>query len=210
MRRFRVILLAFAIAVSAAAVTLFFAFAVPTPAADPATDGKADKTSVGASDGQRLSNAPDEPAAVEAPEPADNSYCLVCHLNFETEKLTESHQIVGVGCEKCHGESVKHSGDEDGLTPPDVMFDKSDVDKYCMTCHPEDELKKIEYHADVFDPRAEDHLICTKCHGEKHRLKVRTRIWDKKTGELISDDGVRMMYKDSPATEGVQSTRKMP
>ena len=55
-------------------------------------------------------------------EPADNSYCIVCHLNYETEKLTTGHQIAGVGCAKCHGESEKHSGDEDGLTPPDVMF----------------------------------------------------------------------------------------
>jgi hypothetical protein len=34
-------------------------------------------------------------------------------------------------------------------------------------------------------------------------MAVRTRIWDKKTGKLLSDDGVRMMYKDSPATKGV-------
>jgi hypothetical protein len=34
-------------------------------------------------------------------------------------------------------------------------------------------------------------------------MAVRTRKWDKKTRKLLSDDGVRMMYKDSPATEGV-------
>ena len=39
-------------------------------------------------------------------------------------------------------------------------------------------------------------------------MAVRTRKWDKKTRKLISDDGVRMMYKDSPATNGVQSGGK--
>jgi hypothetical protein len=39
-------------------------------------------------------------------------------------------------------------------------------------------------------------------------MAVRTRQWDKKTRKLISDDGVRMMYKDSPATEGVRPSKK--
>ncbi len=37
--------------------------------------------------------------------------------------------------------------------------------------------------------------VCTDCHGE-HRLKVRTRRWDKETGKLVSDDGVRMMEEN--------------
>ena len=40
--------------------------------------------------------------------------------------------------------------------------------------------------------------ICTDCHGQ-HRMKVRTRVWDKETGKLIKDDGVRMMDKSRPA-----------
>lgn len=201
MRRLRVTLLAFAVAASAVAVAIFMVPTTTAPTADPAADGKDGKNS---------------PAAVETPEPADNSYCLVCHLNYETEKLTKGHEIAGVGCAKCHGESAKHSGDEDGLTPPDVMFAKSDVDQFCMTCHPQDKVlakdkqKKTEYHKDVFDPKADDHLVCTECHGENHHMEVRTRVWDKKTRKLLSDDGVRMMYKDSPATEGVRPTQKMP
>jgi len=216
MQKVRVALLAIAMVASAAAISVLLVGATPSPAADPAADGKAGKTSPKASDGQRSSPAPRKPAAAAAPEPADNSYCLVCHLNYETEKLARSHQIAGVGCAKCHGESAKHSGDEDGLTPPDVMFAKSDVDKFCVTCHSKeavlekDKRKKSEYHKDVFDPKAQDHLICTECHGEKHKMEVRTRKWDKKTRKLISDDGVRMMYKDSPATEGVRRTPKKP
>ena len=215
MRKVRVALLAIVLVASAAAIGVLLVGATSSPAADPAADGKAGKPAPKASDGQRPSQEFHKPAA-EAPEPADNAYCLVCHLNYETEKMARSHQVAGVGCAKCHGESAKHSGDEDGLTPPDVMFAKSDVDKFCVTCHSKeavlakDKAKKTAYHKDVFDPKAEDHLICTECHGEKHKMEVRTRKWDKKTRKLISDDGVRMMYKDSPATEGVRRTPKKP
>lgn len=151
-------------------------------------------------------------AKAEKIEPAENSYCIVCHLNYETEKLSLSHQIVGVGCAKCHGESEKHSGDEDGLTAPDVIFAHEEVDKFCMTCHPKEKIEKNENHKEVFDAKipADEHLVCTECHGENHKMAHRTRKWDPKTRKLISDDGVRMMYKDSPATEGVPEAKTKP
>ena len=141
------------------------------------------------------------PAAAARPEPADNSYCYVCHATYDGEKLTAVHQRVGVGCEQCHGTSIKHSGDEDGLTPPEKMYARSKVNAFCMTCHEKAKLVKDEAHDDFFKtPTADD--ACSTCHAQKHRLKVRTRIWDKQTGKLLKDDGVRMMQKDSPATEG--------
>jgi len=140
-------------------------------------------------------------------EPADNSYCLVCHANYETEKLTKVHQPVGVGCEKCHGESVKHSGDEDGLTPPDRMFVKAAVTPFCLTCHEKAKLSKTDDHTAFFKEAAADET-CNDCHAKEHRMKVRTRVWDKKTGKLLKDDGVRMMQKDSPATEGAAQQKK--
>ena len=42
-------------------------------------------------------------------------------------------------------------------------------------------------------------MVITQCHG-KHQIKVRTRVWDKGTGKLISDDGVRMMQPRKPET----------
>ncbi len=140
-----------------------------------------------------------KPAA--KPEPADNSYCYVCHANYEEEKLTQVHQPVGVGCERCHGESIKHSGDEDGLIPPDRMFAKADIDAFCIACHPEDQLRKRDLHREWLVETQRDET-CNECHGKEHRMKVRTRHWDKKTRKLIKDDGVRMMQKDSPASGG--------
>jgi hypothetical protein len=148
--------------------------------------------------------AKSDAARPPAVDPADNSYCLVCHLNYEEEKLTKLHQPQGVGCEKCHGPSVKHSGDEDGLTPPDKLFAKEEILGFCMTCHPQEKLKKEENHQDLFAPEGGSKDTCTDCHGKQHRMKVRTRVWDKKTRKLLSDDGVRMMSKDSPATSGAE------
>jgi hypothetical protein len=138
----------------------------------------------------------DKPKSAEKPKPADNSYCYVCHANYEEEKLTKIHQPQGVGCEKCHGSSEKHSSDEDGLTPPQTMYPKSEIAGACMKCHKKEDLVKEEDHGDFFvKPKPAE--TCTDCHGKNHRLKVRTRIWDKKTGKLLSDDGVRMMSPDA-------------
>jgi hypothetical protein len=134
------------------------------------------------------------PEAIAKPEPADNSYCYACHVNYEEEKLTRVHERVGVGCESCHGPSIEHSGDEDNLIPPDKMFPKSEINAFCMTCHEKENLLKRANHCDFFKKENSEET-CSKCHGKKHRLKVRTRVWDKQTRELLEDDGVRMMEK---------------
>jgi hypothetical protein len=223
-----------------AAVVALFAAAPSLLPADDAEKSSPAKANEAASP-QSAAKPAEKPKAVKEPkeaaepiEPADNSYCLVCHLNYENEKLARKHQIAGVGCAKCHGQSEKHSGDEDGLTAPDIIYAHEDVNKFCMTCHPQEKLAKSKNHKELMPailagqekPKAdkqptkagraagkletEDRLVCTECHGENHRMEVRTRKWDKKTRKLISDDGVRMMYKNSPATEGVKASKKKP
>jgi len=87
------------------------------------------------------------------------------------------------------------------------MSAQSQVNPFCMTCHEKAKLLKLDDHKDFFkDPQPGE--TCNNCHGEKHRLAVRTRIWDKTTGKLLKDDGVRMMLKDSPATEGAAQKSK--
>jgi hypothetical protein len=150
-----------------------------------------------ASSGTEPSGAAKTDAEAE-PEPADNSYCYACHANYEDEELTTAHQPVGVGCEQCHGMSIDHSGDEDNIIPPEKMFVKSEITAYCMTCHEKPKLlvaeQKNHEHRDFFE-KPDPEKTCNECHAEKHRLNVRTRIWDKKTGKLIKDDGVRMMQQ---------------
>lgn len=167
---------------------------------------------------------PPAPAASTAadakpiPEPADNSFCFVCHRNFEKEPLSAKHTKIGVGCEQCHGISERHSADEDGITPPQIMYSKARINPSCVKCHTADKLKKTDNHqlalslmkeggrtntvalnaAPANAGAAPVKWICTDCHGQ-HRMKVRTRIWDRETGKLLKDDGVRMMEKSRPA-----------
>ena len=126
-------------------------------------------------------------------EPADNSYCYVCHINYKSEALTLAHQKVGIGCEACHGMSDEHSSDENGLTAPDRMFASDKITAYCTGCHTPDDLRKVEKHVKfVFADNNEDRKVCTDCHGE-HRLDNRTRKWNKDTGALVWKDGAPIM-----------------
>ncbi len=137
-------------------------------------------------------------------EPADNSFCLVCHANYETEKLVKVHRREGVGCETCHGISDKHSEDEDSLIPPDVIFARSSVGLFCLECHDKDELIESDKdHKKFFDAKeppqdpeeTSGKKTCTNCHAMKHELKNRTRRWNKETREVEWFDGVRMMQE---------------
>jgi hypothetical protein len=150
-------------------------------------------------------------SAKASAEPADNSFCYVCHRNYEQEKLTVIHTPLGIGCEKCHGISERHSSDEDGITPPEILYPSVKINPFCVQCHATNQLEaRGEHKAALIVLRAKDvakalaasdetKRVCTDCHGS-HRLKVRTRRWDKHSGKLLSDDGVRMMEKGKPAT----------
>ena len=182
----------FSVAALGAALALglfLLASAAPPKDGSPPVSGSA-APSTGAQKTGAAGNHP-LPAGAKA-APADNSYCYVCHTNYEEESLVHGHQVVGVGCEKCHGPSTKHSGDEDNITPPDRMFAHADVDRFCITCHAEDKLRKNDIHKEWLQDEVRDDT-CNDCHGRFHHLAVRTRRWDKHTGKLIADDGVRMM-----------------
>ncbi len=138
-----------------------------------------------------LHSIEDLPVAAEKDyEPTDNSYCQVCHLNFDTEPLADVHAKVGVGCDDCHGESLEHADDEDNDTPPDIMFAKDEINDACMhtNCHPRVELEKEAGHRPFFAKVDVENKYCTDCHGE-HRLDERQRRWDKKTRKLIEREG---------------------
>jgi hypothetical protein len=134
--------------------------------------------------------------AIDPREAADNSFCYVCHANYEGEKLVKVHEAEGVGCETCHGMSDKHSQDEDNLVPPDVIFAPAKVASFCGQCHEKrDLLDGDEAHEKFFAGQVEPAKTCTGCHDMKHVLKVRTRRWNKETREIEWYDGVRMMQQ---------------
>lgn len=129
-----------------------------------------------------------------------NSYCFVCHLDFEQEELALDHELAGIGCERCHGESTRHRSDEANITPPEIMYPKARINPTCMMCHPRHEIRHVKDHQrllgrvrTIFDEDAEDSAsanslkYCTNCHGGQHLIKVRTVRWNKATGELIEN-----------------------
>lgn len=135
---------------------------------------------------------------------------MVCHANYDAdeERLTAVHARAGIGCVRCHGESSPHSTDEDGLTAPDRMFPKSQIRFHCLGCHDwarlvasdkaragRAQLKDPPDHQAVLDGTARTKRFCTDCHGPDHRLSHRTRLWDKKTGRLLSKDATPRMVE---------------
>ncbi|MCL5279973.1 MAG: hypothetical protein M1376_08720 [Planctomycetes bacterium] len=126
-----------------------------------------------------------------------NPYCKVCHLDFDEEELALQHEIWGIGCERCHGESFRHRSDEANITPPEIMYPKERVNPSCMSCHPRQDIQDTKDHDLILEaglssfeeamPAGRDaKRYCTDCHGSKHRvMRVRATHWDKATGALL-------------------------
>ena len=116
---------------------------------------------------------PGTPGPVTVGKAADNSHCLVCHLDFKTELLTAQHEKAGIGCTTCHGESLAHGDDEFNIITPDVSFGRAEIDPFCKTCH---QAKKDSQVYAAFLKKWRDkrrpngriiseESVCTDCHG---------------------------------------------
>ncbi|MBI4579180.1 MAG: cytochrome c3 family protein [Planctomycetes bacterium] len=66
----------------------------------------------------------------------DNSVCLVCHIDLETEEMAAVHLKAGIVCANCHGVSEAHRSDEMNVTPPEVLYGRADIGPFCTACHP--------------------------------------------------------------------------
>jgi len=144
--------------------------------------------------------AKEEPAEEQAEEKTfvANLFCSACHYAFGDEELALNHERVGIGCERCHGESERHRSDEDNITPPEIMYPKAKINPTCMMCHPRVKIKHVSDHASllagaetIFDKDTDESngqkKYCTDCHGKEHRMNVRTIRWNKATGELLKE-----------------------
>lgn len=135
---------------------------------------------------------PDAPRLEEATKaveelPKVNAPCYVCHLNYAEETLSLIHAKANVGCMSCHGKSEAHRGDEFNRTPPDVMFAKDAINKFCASCHKAHDASAqsvIQRWLERSYETNPNELVCTDCHGE-HRLNRRRVVWDKRTGKLL-------------------------
>ncbi len=126
-----------------------------------------------------------------------NPFCFACHADFDGEELALEHELAGIGCERCHGESERHRSDENNVTPPEIMYLKAKINPTCMMCHPRADIRHVKDHEPflagaktIFDEQIErvaagGEKYCTDCHGTKHSMKVRIVRWNKATGEII-------------------------
>jgi hypothetical protein len=125
-----------------------------------------------------------------------NQFCSACHYGFSDEELARTHELAGIGCERCHGESERHRSDENNTTPPEIMYPKAKINPTCMMCHPRNEIDHVEQHKallagarTIFDSADQGgkQIYCTDCHARQHHINVRTIRWNKETGELIKE-----------------------
>jgi len=119
---------------------------------------------------------------------AENAACFVCHANYRYEALASRHAKANIGCAVCHGQSLAHKNDENNTTPPEKIYSADRINPFCQGCHNSHDVPagKVVAHWLERHPDKTDHgrIVCTDCHGD-HRMKVRTIIWDKKTGKLL-------------------------
>lgn len=141
---------------------------------------------------QKLHGPRPKPAWRKPRDAADNSYCYVCHVNFDGEELVAVHRVAGIGCVKCHGGSDAHVDDEDHTTPPEIMYTKAAVNASCANagCHSDAKMVHVASHGPFFAGTDKKRKHCTDCHGN-HRIDKRHRIWDRTTGKLIWRDGYK-------------------
>lgn len=104
---------------------------------------------------------------------ADNSLCMVCHIDFQEEELTVKHLAKGITCAACHGACVAHMHDEMLNTKPDILYGRAEIDGFCRPCHlTHKDPDKVQAFRDEWAGQhrpsgryiAED-SPCTDCHG---------------------------------------------
>lgn len=112
--------------------------------------------------------------------PADNSECLICHMDFKTELLSIRHEKAGIGCTGCHGASLAHGDDELNVTPPDRLFGRAEIVPFCTACHATHKtgeaykafLKRWHSKRRPNGRMVLNDSVCTDCHGNHAVLRI--------------------------------------
>ena len=117
--------------------------------------------------------------AGHASSAADNSECLICHMDFKAELISARHERERIRCTDCHGPSLAHGDDEMNITPPDKLFGRAEVVPFCKTCHRshkkgkayDDFVKKWHSRRRPNGRMILDDSVCTDCHGNHAVLR---------------------------------------
>jgi len=110
---------------------------------------------------------------------ADNSECLICHMDFNGELLSARHEQAGIGCTNCHGASLAHGDDELNIPTPERLFGRTEINPFCKTCCRTHKTGKV-YETFVKKWHSKrrsngrmilDDSVCTDCHGNHAVLR---------------------------------------
>jgi len=102
-----------------------------------------------------------------------NAVCYKCHETFVEDELSQAHQKQAMPCIRCHGQSLLHVREEDnGATPPEVTFERNEVNTLCWECHFDHNVSAERVVARFFERglSADTRPICTDCHGS-HKIE---------------------------------------
>ena len=101
-----------------------------------------------------------------------NAACYVCHMTFIWEEFSQVHLKEKITCIECHGVSGPHANDENiGATPPDITFERGEVEASCAECHDEHDVPARKIIARSLERQLPDSSpICTDCHGT-HKIE---------------------------------------
>jgi len=114
-----------------------------------------------------------DPVFYDSGSEKDNSSCLVCHSSFEKELISAKHVEAGVTCAACHGDSQMHRADQTGITSPDVVWGRAEMQPFCRQCHFEHEHpNKVRAFMAQWEGKRRpngrwigQNSVCTDCHG---------------------------------------------
>jgi len=117
-----------------------------------------------------------EPTALPMSDdmPNNNRLCLVCHLNFAESDSIAGHVCWGITCAQCHGKSIEHMNDESMMTPPDILYGRTEVEAMCRQCHdqPHKSPRAVGAFIEKWDGGKRENgrnvtedSVCTDCHG---------------------------------------------
>lgn len=154
------------------------------PVTDPGSDGPplchTLQNGTASTELSRMSHAAASAKSDVVTTQADNSECLICHMDFKNELLSARHEKAGIGCTSCHGPSLAHGDDELNITPPDKLYGRAEIVPFCKACHrPHVEGRVYDEFVKKWHSRRRpngrmilDDSVCTDCHGKHAILRV--------------------------------------
>ena len=116
----------------------------------------------------------EEPVLYDSGYEDDNESCMVCHIDFKTEKISSVHLDAGITCMACHGDSEVHRADEFNIIRPDVIWGRAEIEAFCKQCHEKHKQPQAveEFREEWMSKRRPngrwvlEDSVCTDCHGE--------------------------------------------